>query len=72
MVLPRGGIQEAFLVVGQEGVSLRSGWGQPSGERFVLQSRSWETEAITLGMHGEAEVHGFACLGGLGYLPTCS
>jgi len=72
MILPRGGIQETFPVVGQEGASLRAGWGQPSGERFVLQSRSWEIEAITLGMYGEAEVYGFACFGGLGYLPTCS
>lgn len=72
MVLSRGGIQETFPVVGQEGASLGAGWGQPSGERFVLPSRSWEIEAITLGIYGEAEVYGFACLEGLGYLPTCS
>lgn len=61
--LPSGGPGRGFP--GSEGE------GQPSGERFVLPSRSWEIEAITLGMWG-AEVYGFACLEGLGYLPACS
>lgn len=44
----RGGIQETLPSGGPKGLP-GSRWGQPSGERFVLLSRSWEIEAITLG-----------------------